>query len=107
MPPRTSTSPTARPARTTRCRCSGTPDRLPRPFLPAGLRLTGIEGAGEVQTPVLGVAADRLKIGGRVWMRHAKGGELAERLTAYHLLGPGESEVDVVPTYRGDGQCFG
>jgi D-serine deaminase-like pyridoxal phosphate-dependent protein len=86
---------------------TGTPDRLPSPFWPAGLRLTKTEGAGEVQTPVLGTAADRLRIGDRVWMRHAKGGELAERLTAYHLLGPGESEVDTVPTYRGDGQCFG
>ena len=39
---------------------SGTPDRLPRPWLPAGLRLTGTEGAGEVQTPVHGAAADTL-----------------------------------------------
>ena len=39
---------------------TGTPDRLPRPYLPAGLRLTGVEGAGEVQTPVRGAAADGL-----------------------------------------------
>jgi D-serine deaminase-like pyridoxal phosphate-dependent protein len=86
---------------------TGTPDRLPSPFRPMGLRLTRIEGAGEVQTPVLGAAADGLKIGDRVWMRHAKGGELAERLTAYHLISPGEPEAVSVPTYRGDGQCFG
>jgi D-serine deaminase-like pyridoxal phosphate-dependent protein len=86
---------------------TGTPDRLPRPYLPAGLRLTGIEGAGEVQTPVLGAAADRLAIGDRVWMRHAKAGELAERLTDYHLIGPDEGEMLTVPTYRGEGQCFG
>jgi D-serine deaminase-like pyridoxal phosphate-dependent protein len=86
---------------------TGTPDRLPRPYLPAGLRLTGIEGAGEVQTPVLGPAADRLAIGDRVWMRHAKAGELAERLTDYHLIGPDEGEMLTVPTYRGEGQCFG
>jgi D-serine deaminase-like pyridoxal phosphate-dependent protein len=86
---------------------SGTPDRLPRPFLPAGLRLTGVEGAGEVQTPVLGPAADRLAIGDRVWMRHAKAGELAERLTHYHLIGPDEAEMLTVPTYRGEGKCFG
>jgi D-serine deaminase-like pyridoxal phosphate-dependent protein len=85
---------------------SGTPDRLPSPFLPAGLRLTKIEGAGEVQTPVLGPPADRLAIGDRVWLRHAKAGELAERLTHYHLIGPGE-EMLTVPTYRGEGQCFG
>ena len=86
---------------------TGTPDRLPSPFWPAGLRLTKTEGAGEVQTPVLGTAADGLRIGDRVWMRHAKGGELAERLTAYHLISPGEPDAVSVPTYRGDGQCFG
>jgi D-serine deaminase-like pyridoxal phosphate-dependent protein len=56
---------------------------------------------------VLGAAADRLRIGDRVWMRHAKGGELAERLTRYHLISPAEAEAVSVPTYRGDGQCFG
>jgi D-serine deaminase-like pyridoxal phosphate-dependent protein len=86
---------------------SGTPDRLPKPFRPAGLKLTKVEGAGEVQTPVLGPAADGLGIGDRVWLRHAKGGELAERLTAYHLIKPGESDTESVPTYRGEGQCFG
>jgi D-serine deaminase-like pyridoxal phosphate-dependent protein len=86
---------------------TGTPDRLPSPFWPAGLRLTKTEGAGEVQTPVLGTAANGLRIGDRVWMRHAKGGELAERLTAYYLISPGEPEAVSVPTYRGDGQCFG
>ena len=29
-------------------------DRLPTPWAPAGLRLTGLEGAGEVQTPLTG-----------------------------------------------------
>jgi D-serine deaminase-like pyridoxal phosphate-dependent protein len=86
---------------------TGTPDRLPSPAGPAGLRLTKTEGAGEVQTPVLGPAADRLRIGDRVWMRHAKGGELAERLTHYYLISPDEPEAVGVPTYRGDGQCFG
>src|SRR5712691_1976725 len=46
---------------------SGTPDRLPRPHLPAGLSLTGTEGAGEVQTPVRGAAAGQLRAGDRVW----------------------------------------
>jgi D-serine deaminase-like pyridoxal phosphate-dependent protein len=86
---------------------SGTPDRLPRPFRPAGLRLTRIEGAGEVQTPVVGAAADQLAIGDRVWFRHAKGGELAERLTVYHLVDPAAADITSVPTYRGEGQCFG
>jgi D-serine deaminase-like pyridoxal phosphate-dependent protein len=85
---------------------TGTKDRLPRPFLPAGLSLTGTEGAGEVQTPVRGAAADKLRIGDRVWMRHAKAGELAERVTAYHLVGSDDS-VTTAPTYRGENQCFG
>jgi D-serine deaminase-like pyridoxal phosphate-dependent protein len=86
---------------------TGTPDRLPTPVQPAGLRLTKVEGAGEVQTPVLGPAADELRIGDRVWLRHAKGGELAERLTEYHLIKPGDGDAESVPTYRGEGQCFG
>lgn len=86
---------------------TGTPDRLPRPFLPAGLRLTRVEGAGEVQTPVLGAGAERLRIGDRVWLRHAKGGELAERLTDYYLVDPADGTAQRAPTYRGEGQCFG
>jgi D-serine deaminase-like pyridoxal phosphate-dependent protein len=85
---------------------TGTKDRLPSPYLPAGLRLTGTEGAGEVQTPVRGEAAIRLHTGDRVWMRHAKAGELAERFTDYHLIDETD-QVTPVPTYRGEGQCFG
>jgi D-serine deaminase-like pyridoxal phosphate-dependent protein len=83
----------------------GTPDRLPRPFLPAGLTLSGVEGAGEVQTPVRGAAADQLRPGDRVWLRHAKAGELAERFKEYHVIHG--DEITAVPTYRGEGQCFG
>ena len=83
----------------------GTPDRLPQPHLPAGLSLIGVEGAGEVQTPVRGAAADRLRPGDRVWLRHAKAGELAERFTDYYVLDG--DQVTAVPTYRGEGQCFG
>jgi D-serine deaminase-like pyridoxal phosphate-dependent protein len=79
--------------------------RLPRPHLPAGLALDRQEGAGEVQTPLLGAAADSLAIGDRVYMRHAKAGELCERFTSLLLL-EGERIVDQVPTYRGEGQCF-
>jgi D-serine deaminase-like pyridoxal phosphate-dependent protein len=85
---------------------TGTQDRLPRPWLPAGLRLTGTEGAGEVQTPVQGTAADALATGDRVWMRHAKAGELAERFREYHVLGK-DGQLTTVPTYRGEGKCFG
>jgi D-serine deaminase-like pyridoxal phosphate-dependent protein len=79
--------------------------RLPRPHLPDGLRLDRQEGAGEVQTPLLGSAADALAVGDRVYMRHAKAGELCERFASLHLL-EGERIVDEVPTYRGEGQCF-
>jgi D-serine deaminase-like pyridoxal phosphate-dependent protein len=79
--------------------------RLPRPHLPRGLRLDGQEGAGEVQTPLLGAAADRLAIGDRVYMRHAKAGELCERFASLHVL-DGDEIVDELPTYRGEGQCF-
>ena len=79
--------------------------RLPRPALPAGLRLDGREGAGEVQTPLLGAAADRLQVGDRVWFRHAKAGELCERFATLHLI-DGDRVVDAVPTYRGEGRCF-
>jgi D-serine deaminase-like pyridoxal phosphate-dependent protein len=79
--------------------------RLPRPHLPAGLRLDSQEGAGEVQTPLLGAAADTLAIGDRVYLRHAKAGELCERFAGLYLL-EGDRIVDEVPTYRGEGQCF-
>ncbi len=80
-------------------------DRQPRPVDP-GLRLTKIEGAGEVQTPVVGRGADALRLGDRVWFRHAKGGELAERFLEYHLV-DNDALVDSVPTYRGEGRSFG
>jgi D-serine deaminase-like pyridoxal phosphate-dependent protein len=79
--------------------------RLPRPHLPAGLRLDSQEGAGEVQTPLLGAAADGLALGDRVYLRHAKAGELCERFASLHLL-QGERIVEQVSTYRGEGQCF-
>jgi len=84
---------------------SGDRARLPRPVLPDGLRLDGREGAGEVQTPLLGAAADALRIGDRVWLRHAKAGELCERFAELHLI-EGDRVVETVPTYRGEGKCF-
>ncbi|MFI0220104.1 amino acid deaminase/aldolase [Streptomyces lydicus] len=80
-------------------------DRLPVPYLPAGLRYDPQEGPGEVQTPLLGPAADRLAIGDKVWFRHAKAGELCERFGELHLI-EGDRVVDTVPTYRGEGHAF-
>ncbi|MER7761004.1 amino acid deaminase/aldolase [Streptomyces sp. NPDC097619] len=86
---------------------SGAPgaDRLPEPYLPRGLRYDPQEGAGEVQTPLLGAAADDLLIGDRVWFRHAKAGELCERFDELHLV-EGDRVVRSVPTYRGEGRTF-
>jgi D-serine deaminase-like pyridoxal phosphate-dependent protein len=78
--------------------------RLPRPAYPSGLKLIGTEGAGEVQTPVRGSAADSLAVGDRVWMRYAKAGEMCERFDVLHLVD--SDEVRAVPTYRGEGKAF-
>ena len=79
--------------------------RLPAPWLPAGLELDPEEGAGEVQTPLLGPAAARLEVGDRAYLRHAKAGELCERFDRLHLV-EGDQIIDVVPTYRGEGKTF-
>jgi D-serine deaminase-like pyridoxal phosphate-dependent protein len=86
---------------------SGAPgaDRLPEPYLPRGLRLDPLEGAGEVQTPLLGEAAARLEVGDRVYFRHAKAGELCERFNSLHLV-EGDRLIDEVATYRGEGKAF-
>jgi len=84
---------------------AGDAARLPSPWLPEGLELDPEEGAGEVQTPLLGPPAADLHVGDRVYMRHAKAGELCERFDVLHLV-EGERIVDVVPTYRGEGKAF-
>ncbi|MFD9869327.1 amino acid deaminase/aldolase [Streptomyces niveus] len=80
-------------------------DRLPEPYLPEGLRYDPQEGAGEVQTPLLGSAADDLLIGDRVWFRHAKAGELCERFDELLLI-EGDRVTTTVPTYRGEGRTY-
>ncbi len=84
---------------------AGDPARLPVPWLPTGLELDPEEGAGEVQTPLLGRAAAGLGVGDRVYMRHAKAGELCERFDSLYLV-EGERIVDEAPTYRGEGKAF-
>jgi D-serine deaminase-like pyridoxal phosphate-dependent protein len=79
--------------------------RLPMPFLPGGLALDKQEGAGEVQTPLTGAPARELRVGDRVWFRHAKAGELCERFDSLYLI-EGERIIEQVPTYRGEGKCF-
>ena len=84
---------------------AGDSSRLPVPWLPPGLQLDSEEGAGEVQTPLLGGAAAKLRIGERVYLRHAKAGELCERFDSLHLV-EGGAIVEEVPTYRGEGKAF-
>jgi len=81
------------------------PDRLPRPWLPAGCTLIANEGAGEVQTPVRLPAGVALAPGEPLLFRHAKAGELCERFNELLLI-EGGRVVDKVATYRGDGKCF-
>lgn len=87
------------------------PDRLPRPVWPAGLEYVGTEAAGEVQTPLRGLSARGLVVGDRVWFRHTKSGEACERAEQVALIerdAAGTARVvETVPTYRGEGKCFG
>ena len=86
------------------------PSRQPTPIWPPGLKTLKREGVGEVQTPVHGPDAGHLRVGDRVWWRHAKAGEVCEHFTALHLVawdGGGCAQIESVPTYRGEGECFG
>ena len=86
---------------------SGPPgaDRVPRVVWPEGRSMLARESAGEVQTPVTGPAARRLRAGDRVWFRHTKSGELSEHLNEFAVV-DGDAVVDTVPTYRGEGKAF-
>ncbi|BDV31085.1 alanine racemase [Microbacterium terricola] len=86
---------------------SGPPvaSRQPLPVWPQGLSTLAREGAGEVQTPLQGESARGLSVGDRVWFRHSKSGELAERVDRYHLI-DGDRIVGEAPTYRGEGKTF-
>ncbi|KAH8894178.1 amino acid aldolase or racemase-like protein [Thozetella sp. PMI_491] len=80
-------------------------DRLPRPFLPAGMQMLSHEGAGEVQTPLRLPVGFQPALGDPLFFRHAKGGELAEHFD-HVLLFRGTQIVGIVPTYRGQQQNF-
>ncbi|MBH0084153.1 amino acid deaminase/aldolase [Salinibacterium sp. SWN167] len=80
-------------------------DRMPQPTWPEGLKYVPREGAGEVQSPLTGPAAEHLQIGDRVWFRHTKAGELSEHLNEFAVVADGRI-VDTVPTYRGEGKAF-
>lgn len=79
--------------------------KQPLPYLPVGAKLTSLEGAGEVQTPVLYRGSEKLKVGDPIFMRHSKAGELCEHFNTLYLISGGKI-VDEVPTYRGEGKVF-
>jgi D-serine deaminase-like pyridoxal phosphate-dependent protein len=79
------------------------PDRLPLPLVG---KLLPMEGAGEVQTPVVLPDGVEVPLGAPLLFRPAKSGELAERFNEY-LLWRGDRIVDRAPTYRGLGRAFG
>lgn len=83
---------------------SGVPgrDRLPTVAHPRGLRYVPNETAGEAQTPLRGSAAAGLAIGDLVLFRHAKAGELCERVNELIVIDDGRI-TDRWATYRGDG----
>lgn len=80
-------------------------DKLPKPYLPEGLSLFPLEGAGEVQTPLRCSKDVKLAIGDPVFFRHAKAGELCERFLVLHAVSKGKL-VGQYDTYRGMGECF-
>lgn len=63
-----------------------------------------LEGAGEVQSPIID-KLQSLKIGDTVFLRHAKAGELCERFLTLHTFRNNDYQGPF-KTYRGDGQCF-
>jgi len=87
---------------------SGPPgaDRLPLPTYPVGLRWLPTEGVGEVQTPLRGPGTTDLRVGDRVWFRHAKAGEVCEHVDVLHTLAD-DSLTGAFRTYRGEGRSFG
>jgi D-serine deaminase-like pyridoxal phosphate-dependent protein len=79
-------------------------NKQPKPWLPVGLSLSPLEGAGEVQTPLQGLVSD-LRIGDPVFFRHAKAGEPCEHFNEIHLI-RGNQHAGIVKTYRGEGKKF-
>jgi len=81
-------------------------NKRPWPVMPSGLTYIGIEGAGEVQTPLtLSPSCPVLSVGDPVFFQHAKAGELCERFNSLHLVQNGRRSGEVA-TYRGAGKAF-
>jgi D-serine deaminase-like pyridoxal phosphate-dependent protein len=80
--------------------------KAPLPVLPVGMQYLPLEGAGEVQTPLLlAEGTPEIALGDPIFFQHAKAGELCERFNEFYLLQGGKI-IDVVKTYRGEGMSF-
>lgn len=79
-------------------------DKVPQPIYPEGGKLLSLEGAGEVQTPVL-IEGKTLSIGEPIFFRAAKAGEICERFQEIICLSEGQIKQRY-KTYRGEGVCF-
>lgn len=80
--------------------------KLPLPVMPTGLKFVRLEGAGEVQTPlILPRNAPPIELGDPVFFQHAKAGELCERFNELILVQGGKIR-GAVKTYRGEGFSF-
>lgn len=82
---------------------SGDPgwNRVPKPYLPEGLKLITTQACGEAQTPLTG---DKLpSIGGIVLFSPSKSGEIMEHFNECELVS--ENKIEHVKTYRGYGVC--
>lgn len=81
------------------------PEKLPRPFLPAGAHLLPLEGVGEAQTPIRYRGPEPVGLGDPIFLRHARAGELCEHFNTLLLIAGG-AVVGAAPTYRGEGMAF-
>ena len=61
--------------------------KMPFPAMPVGLEYVDLEGAGEVQTPlILPSDAPQINFGDPIFFQHAKAGELCERFNELILI---------------------
>ena len=89
-----------------RLRQPATPAACPSPWLPAGpAASTPRRAPARCRRRCSATPPRDLRVGDRVYMRHAKAGELCERFDSLYLV-EGDEIVDEVPTYRGEGKTF-
>ena len=99
--------PTSRPCSA----AAGSPPGPPLAVAPAAARCgrradtLAARGRGRGADPAAGRGGRGLRVGDRVWFRHAKSGELAERVDA-STSSTATGVVGETPTYRGEGKAF-